>query len=137
MRKKMVQYKDLKFKALYFVEGYATFRGYKYRPDGTVFVVKEGSVLEDVDIPRGLNGVLDLGWVKLVAPKVPEDWVWGIDSYLKEWDLPRFEGLALDGEAFWLQTHKTQGWYLVVSENAWENRWKEVEELLLSTDIAR
>jgi len=137
MRKKMVQHKGLKFKALYFVEGYATFRGYKYRPDGTVFVVKEGSVLEDVDIPRGLNEVLDLGWVKLVAPKVPEDWVWGIDSYLKEWDLPRFEGLALDGEAFWLQTHKTQGWYLVVSEKAWENRWKEVEEYLLQTEMAK
>jgi len=98
---------------------------------------EEGSVLENVVIPRGLGGVLDLGWVKLVEPKVPEDWVWGIDSYLKEWDLPQFEGLALDGKALWLQTYKTKKWYLVVSENAWENRWKEVEELLLSTDIAR
>jgi hypothetical protein len=74
--KKMVQHKGLKF----------TFRGYKYRPDGTVFVVKEGSVLEDVVIPRGLGGELDLG-----------DWTWGTDSYFKEWDLPQFEGLALDG----------------------------------------
>jgi hypothetical protein len=135
--RKMVQHKGLKFKALYFVEGYATFRGYKYRPDGTVFVVKEGSVLEDVVIPRGLDGVLDLGWVKLVEPKVPEDWVWGLDSYLKEWDLPRFEGLALGGEALWLQTHKTKGWYLVVSERAWENNWKEVEEYLLQTEMAK
>jgi hypothetical protein len=141
MRKKMVQYKGLKFKALYFVEGYATFRGYKYRPDGTVFVVKEGSVLEDVDIPRGLNGVLDLGWVKLVAPKVPEDWVYigGYDAYVREWDLPKYHPSETDlgGEALWLQTYKTKKFYLVVSENAWENRWKEVEELLLSTDIAR
>lgn len=139
MRKKMVQHRGLKFKAPYFIEGYATFRGCKYRPDGTVFVVKEGSVLEDVVIPRGLNGVLDLGWVKLVEPKVPEDWlsVWSYESYLKEWDLPRFEGLALDWQACWLQTYKTKRWYLVVSEEAWENRWEEVEEYLLQTDIAR
>jgi hypothetical protein len=139
MRKKMVQHRDLKFKALYFVEGKATFRGYKYRPDGTVFVVKEGSVLEDVDIPRGLNGVLDLGWVKLVAPKVPEDWVYigGYDSYVREWDLPKYQSSEKGLEVIWLETRKTKKWYLVVSENAWENRWKEVEELLLSTDIAR
>jgi hypothetical protein len=139
MRKKMVQYKDLKFKALYFVEGYATFRGYKYRPDGTVFVVKEGSILEDVDIPRGLNGVIDLGWVKLVEPKVPADWVYigGYDAYVREWDLPKYQGREKGLEVIWLETRKTKKWYLVVSENAWENRWKEVEELLLSTDIAR
>jgi hypothetical protein len=135
--KKMVQHKGLKFKALYFVEGEATFRGYKYRPDGTVFVVKKGSVLEDVVIPQGLNGVFDLGWVKLMEPKVPEDWAWGVDTYLKEWDLPRFEGFALDWQALWLQTYKTKKWYLVVSESAWENRWEEVEEYLLQTDIAR
>jgi len=136
--RKMIQYKGLNFKALYFVEGTATFRGYKYRPDGTVFVVKEGSVLEDVVIPRGLGGVLDLGWVKLVEPKVPEDWlsVWSYESYLKEWDLPQFEGLALDGKALWLQTYKTKGWDLVVSEKAWENNWKEVEEYLLQTEMA-
>jgi hypothetical protein len=141
MRKKMVQHKDLKFKALYFVEGYTTFRGCKYRPDGTVFVVKEGSVLEDVVLPRGLSGVLDLGWVKLVGPKVPEDWlfVWSYESYLKAWDLPKYHPneTGLGGEALWLQTYKTKKFYLVVSKNAWENRWKEVEELLLSTDIAR
>jgi hypothetical protein len=139
MRKKMVQHKGLKFKALYNIEGKATFRGYKYRPDGTVFVVKEGSVLEDVEIPRGLGGVLDLGWVKLVEPKVPEDWIWiwGYDSYLREWDLPKFQSKEKDLQAIWLQTYKTKKWYLVVSENEWNNRWKEVEELLLQTDIAR
>jgi hypothetical protein len=141
MRKKMVQHKGLKFKALYFLEGFATLRGCKYRPDGTVFVVKKGSVLRDVVLPRGLGGELDLGWIKLVEPKVPEDWlsVWSYDSYLKEWDLPKYQSKERDlgGEALWLQTYKTKKLYLVVSENAWENRWKEVEELLLSTDIAR
>jgi len=134
----MVQHKGLKFKALYFVEGKATFRGYKYRPDGTVFVVKEGSVLEDVVIPRGLDGVLDLGWVKLVEPKVPEDWlsVWSYEEYLKEWDLPMFQMEEKKVEAIWLMTFKSKV-YLVVSERSWENKWKEVEELLLSTDIAR
>jgi hypothetical protein len=139
--KKMVSYKGLKFKALYKVEGYATFRGYKYRPDGTVFVVKEGSVLEDVVLPRGLSGVLDLGWVKLVEPKVPEDWlaVWSYEEYLKEWDLPKYHPSEtdLDGEALWLQTYNTGKFYLVVSEKAWEKRWKEVEDLLLRTDMAR
>ncbi|MFZ8787868.1 hypothetical protein [Thermocrinis sp.] len=136
--RKMVQHKGLKFKALYFVEGKATFRGYKYRPDGTVFVVKEGSVLEDVVIPRGLDGVLDLGWVKLVEPKVPEDWlsVWSYEEYLKEWDLPMFQMEEKKVEAIWLMTFKSKV-YLVVSERSWENKWKEVEELLLSTDIAR
>jgi hypothetical protein len=137
--KKMVQHKGLKFKALYFVEGEATFRGYKYHPDGTVFVVKEGSVLEDVVIPRGLGEVLDLGWVKLMEPKIPEDWlpVWSYESYLKEWDLPKYQGKEKGLEIIWLQTYKTKKLYLVVSEKAWENNWKEVEELLLSTDIAR
>jgi hypothetical protein len=136
--RKMVQHKGLKFKALYFVEGYATFRGYEYRPDGTVFVVKEGSVLEDVVIPRGLDGVLDLGWVKLVEPKVPEGWlsVWSYEEYLKEWDLPMFQMEEKKVEAIWLMTFKSKV-YLVVSERSWENKWKEVEELLLSTDIAR
>jgi hypothetical protein len=130
MRKKMVQHKGL-----------ATFCGHEYYPDGVVFAAKGGSVLEDVVLPRGLAGELDLGWVKLREPKVPEDWlsVWSYESYLKAWDLPKYHPneTDLNGEALWLQTYKTKKFYLVVSENAWENRWKEVEELLLSTDIAR
>lgn len=86
------------------------------------------------------GGLCHIPWL-LVEPKVPEDWlsVWSYDSYLKEWDLPKYHPSETDlgGEALWLQTYKTKKFYLVVSKNAWENRWKEVEELLLSTDIAR
>jgi len=97
MRKKMVQYKDLKFKALYFVEGKATFRGCKYRPDGTVFVVKEGSVLEDVDIPRGLGGVL------LLQPSKPE-------ALIEKYDLQTIqdvERLVID----FAETHRNMFFY--------------------------
>jgi hypothetical protein len=57
MRKKMVQHKSLKFKALYFVEGYATFRGYKYRPDETLSDLR-GDGHPQVRLPIGQRHLL-------------------------------------------------------------------------------
>lgn len=107
----------------FFLDGYAY--EYKGRPvidltdprfrlvlkDGVCLVVSEGTRL------IGVNGQLDLGWVKLEGAK---DWEGQAFPVPKE--------IVLDGKGVWLWTPHTQRWLLVVSEEIWKGQWKRVRK---------
>jgi|YNPMSStandDraft_1061717.scaffolds.fasta_scaffold13906_3 hypothetical protein len=102
---------------LLYVDG-DVFLGREYLPDGTVIVAKKGTRLYEI---CGVEGEVDLGWVKLIGAGnscsgLPEY----VDAYL--------EGIL------WLKDGKND--ILVVSEELWEEHWDKVERFLLSTGFA-
>jgi len=119
-----VPHKGVFLKALRYVE--EDFCEYEDLPHGAVLVAKKGSRFYDLD-----TDYRDLGWAELLEADLPDDWEGSYEDYLYEIDLPRYIGLALNGEAVRLRTARTERWILVVSENAWENRWEEVKKFLL------
>jgi hypothetical protein len=127
----LIFYEGVYLSALRFVEG--EFYNYEGLPSGAVLVAKQGSVFLDLCI----DGSRDLGWVELIKAFPPDDWEDSYDDYAYEYDLPEFCGLALNGEAVRLITARTRKRFLVVSENAWYNRWEEVKEYLLEYGYAK
>jgi hypothetical protein len=123
-------YKGVYFSALRFVEG--EFYDYEGLPSGAVLVAKQGSAFLDLCI----DGSRDLGWAELIKAFPPDDWEDEYEDYAIEYDLPEFLGLALKGEAVRLMTARTGRRFLVVSENAWHNRWEEVKRYLLEHGYA-
>jgi hypothetical protein len=115
-----IPYKGMLFEALYFVEGEVDFLGYDL-PHHTVFVAKEGTRFLNVG---GVDGELDLGWVKLKGTEIP-NW--------EEYPLPVYEGIVLD-DSIVLMRARVAGWWnkvCIVSARALEERWQEVENYLL------
>jgi hypothetical protein len=102
---------------LLYVDG-DVFLGREYLPYGTVVVAKKGTRLHEV---CGVEGELDLGWVKLIGVG---------NSYP---GLPKYEGTDLEG-TIWIKDGRNT--ILVVAEEVWEERWDEVEQLLLSRGMA-
>jgi hypothetical protein len=90
----------------------------EYLPDGTVIVVKKGTRLHGV---CGVEGELDLGWVKLI----------GAGTSCQ--DLPEYKGSDLEG-TLWIKEYRNR--ILVVSEELWKERWEEMARFLLSRDMA-
>jgi hypothetical protein len=118
-------YEGVYFSALRYVEG--EFYNYEDLPSVAVLVAKQGSVFLDLCI----DYYKDLGWAVFEEASLPEDWEDSYDDYAYENDLPKYLGLALDGEAVRLITARTRRRFLVVSENAWHNCWEEVKRYLL------
>ncbi|MFZ8862652.1 MAG: putative amidoligase domain-containing protein [Thermocrinis sp.] len=115
-----VPYKGLLFDALYFAEGEVDFLGYVL-PHHTVFVAKDGTRFLNVG---GVEGELDLGWVKLKGTEIP-NW--------KERSLPVYEGIVLDDSIVLLRA-RVDGWWnkvCIVSARAMEERWDEVRSYLV------
>jgi hypothetical protein len=102
---------------LLYVEG-DVFLGREYLPDGTVVVAKSGTRLYEV---CGVEGELDLGWVKLMGAGTSCS------------GLPKYMGTDLEG-TLWLKDGRNR--ILVVSEKLWEERWEEVERFLYSVGMA-
>jgi len=118
-----VPYKGLLFRSLYLVEGEVDFLGYKL-PHNTVFVVKEGTRFLNVG---GVEGELDLGWVKLKGTEIP-------DSDWEKYSVPVFKGgIVLDDNIVLLQA-RVDGWWnriCIVSARAMEERYDEVSRYLV------
>jgi len=123
-------YKGVYIFALRYVEG--EFDDYGNLPSGAVLVAKQGSVFLDLYI----DYINDPGWASFKDALLPEDWEDSYDDYAYERDLPRYLGLALDGEAVRLITTRTRKRFLVVSESAWQSRWEEVKQYLLDHGYA-
>jgi len=116
-----VPFKGLLFRTLYLVEGEVDFLGYKL-PHKAVFVAKDGTRFLNVG---GVNGELDLGWVKLIGTELP-DW--------EEHSIPVFRGgIVLDNSIVLLRA-RVDGWWnriCIVSERAMEERYDEVSFYLV------
>jgi hypothetical protein len=123
-------YEGVYLSALRFVEG--EFYDYEGLPHDAVLVAKQRSVFLDLCI----DGSRDLGWAELIKAFPPDDWEDSYDDYVDEYDLPEFLGLALKGQVVRLMTARTGRRILVVSENAWHNRWEEVRKYLLEHGYA-
>jgi len=102
---------------LLYVDG-DVFLGREYFPNGTVVVAKKGTRLHEV---CGVEGELDLGWVKLI----------GVGDSCPS--LPKYVGTYLEG-TLWFKDGKND--IIVVSEELWEERWDEVERFLFSIGLA-
>jgi hypothetical protein len=129
LRKKLnptpILYKGVYLSALRYVE--ERFYNYEELPSVAVLVAKQGSVFLDLCI----DYYKDLGWAVFEEALLPEDWEDSYDDFVYEYDLPRYLGLALNGEAVRLITARTRRRLLVVSESAWHGRWEEVKQYLL------
>jgi hypothetical protein len=116
---KGVPYKGLLFKALYFVEGEVDCLGYEL-PHNTVFVAKEGTRFLNVG---GVDGELDLGWVKLKGTEL--NW--------EEYPIPVYKGIVLDDSIILMRALVADWWnrVCIVSARALEERWDEVRNYLV------
>jgi hypothetical protein len=123
-------HKGVFFRSLHFVEGEVF--SYRGLPLMAVFVAREGVRFYNLAQSKDM----DLGWVKLFAARLPEDWEGSYYEYVRMNDLPGFKDLALDGKAVILTTERTHKYFLVVSEDAWENNWEEVKQYLLQQGYA-
>jgi hypothetical protein len=118
-----IPYKGMLFTALYFVEGEVDFLDYDC-PHMAVFVVKEGTRFLNVG---GVDGELDLGWVKFKGTEIP-NW--------EEYPLPVYNGIVLDDRVVLLRTRITLNRVCVVSQRAWETQWEEVSTYLRVEGVA-
>jgi len=121
---KGVPYKGLLFDALYFVEGEVDFLGYDC-PHRTVFVAKEGTRFLNVG---GVEGELDLGWVKFKGTDVP-NW--------EEYPLPVYKGDLEDIKIVLMRTQITLNEVCIVSEASLEKNWGYLETYFLAEGWAR
>jgi len=121
---KGVPYKGLLFRALYLVEGEVDFLGYEL-PHHTVFVAKDGTRFLNVG---GVEGELDLGWVKLKGTEIPElDW--------EEYSIPVFRGGIVLDDSIVILWARVDGWWnrvCIVSARAMEERCNEVRTYLVA-----
>ncbi len=102
---------------LLYVDG-DVFLGREYLPHGTIVVAKKGTRLHEI---CGVEGELDLGWVKLI----------GAGNSCP--GLPKYVGTDLEGT---LRLKDGRNDIIVVSEELWEERWDEVESYLFSVGMA-
>jgi hypothetical protein len=123
-------HKGVFFRSLHFVEGEVF--SYRGLPLMAVFVAREGASFYNLVQSKDM----DLGWVKLFACRLPENWEGSYYDYVRMNDLPGFKNFALDGKAVILETERTYRRFLVVSEDAWENNWEEVKQYLLQKGYA-
>jgi len=123
-------HKGVFFRSLHFVEGEVF--SYRGLPLKAVFVAREGASFYNLDQSKDM----DLGWVRLFAARLPENWEGSYYDYARMNDLPGFKDLALDGKVVILETERTYRQFLVVSEDAWENNWEEVKQYLLQKGYA-
>jgi hypothetical protein len=125
-----VPYKGVCLRHLRYVEG--DFWEYDSLPDGAILVAGKGARFYD------LANYGNLGWAVFEEVSLPDDWEASFDDYLWELDLPRWVRVdgslarVLDGKAVILKTARTERWFLVISEEVWENRWEEVKKYLLA-----
>jgi len=123
-------HKGVFFRALHFVEGDVF--SYRGLPLMAVFVARGGARFYNLAQSKDM----DLGWVKLFAVRLPENWEGSYYDYVRMNDLPGFKDFALDGKAVILGTERTYKRFLVVSEEVWENSWEEVKQYLLKKGYA-
>jgi hypothetical protein len=123
-------HKGVFFRSLHFVEGEVF--SYGGLPLMAVFVAREGARFYNLAQSKDM----DLGWVKLFAARLPENWEGSYYDYVRMNDLPGFKDFALDRKAVILETERTYKCFLVVSEEAWENHWEEVKQYLLQKGYA-
>jgi hypothetical protein len=112
-----VIHKGIVLEDLRYMEG-DVFLDREYLPHGTVIVVKKGTRLHGV---CGVEGELDLGWVKLI----------GAGTSCQ--GLPEYRGTDLEG-TLWLKEYRNT--ILVVSQELWEEHLDEVGSLLFSRGMA-
>jgi hypothetical protein len=112
-----VIHKGIVLEELRYMEG-DVFLDREYLPDGAVIVVKKGTRLHEI---CGVEGELDLGWVKLIGAENPCQ------------GLPEYKGSDLEG-TLWLKKYRDT--VLVVSEELWEEHLEEVERLLFPRGMA-
>jgi hypothetical protein len=87
-------------------------------PNFAVIVAAQGTRLHSV---RGIEGELDLGWIKLIGAS---------NSFS---GLPEYDGADLEGTV-WLKVR--YGCILVVSEELWKTQWEKIRKYLVSTGMA-
>jgi hypothetical protein len=121
-----VLHKDVRLSHLRYVEG--EFWRYGDLPNNAVLVARVGSMFFDLY----LDWDTDLGWATFHPADIPDDWEGTYEEMAREYDLPVVEDFCLDEEAVLMETARTGRRFLVVSEEAWENRWEEVKEYLLT-----
>jgi len=112
-----VVHNEIVLNELLYVDG-DVFLGREYLPHGTVIVAKKGTRLYEV---CGVEGELDLGWVKLM----------GAGKSCS--GLPKYVGTCLEG-ILWIKDDGKD--IIVVSEELWEERWDKVKSFLLSAGLA-
>uniref|UniRef100_A0A7C5SXT9 BEACH domain-containing protein n=1 Tax=Thermocrinis ruber TaxID=75906 RepID=A0A7C5SXT9_9AQUI len=112
-----VIYKEIVLNNLLYVDG-DVFLDREYLPDKTVIVARRGTHLHGI---CGVEGELDLGWVRLIGSghSCP--------------GLPKYRGSNFEG-TLWLKDGSSV--ILVVSEELWEERWEEVKRFLFSVGLA-
>jgi hypothetical protein len=122
-------HKGVFFRSLHFVEGEVF--SYRGLPLMAVFVARKGARFYNL-----ASKDRDLGWVKLFAARLPENWEGSKLDYVRMNDLPWVRDSVLGGKAVILETERTRRCFLVVSEDAWENNWEEVKQYLLQKGYA-
>jgi hypothetical protein len=115
--KESTPYRGLLFSAIRYVDG--EFYNYEDLPDRAVLVVKHGSKFFCV----GPYANKKLWWLELVGAPLPEDW--------EMLDLPRGEGGSLEIPTFIITTTRSKKWFLVVLEEAWQQKWEYVRWYLI------
>jgi hypothetical protein len=113
-------YRGLLFSAIRYVDG--EFYNYEDLPDRAVLVAKHGSRFLNLNLGPFPNR--KFWWVELVAAP-PED--------REELDLPREYGGSLELPTVILTTTRSKKWFLVVSEEAWNDasRWPTLRWYLI------
>jgi len=115
--KESTPYRGLLFSAIRYVDG--EFYNYEDLPDRAVLVAKHGSKF----FCFGPYSNKKLWWLELVGGPLPEDW--------EMLDLPRGEGGNLQIPTFIITTTRSKKWFLVVSEEAWHQKWEYVRWYLI------
>jgi len=112
-------YRGLRFNAIRYVDG--EFYNYEDLPDRAVLVAKHGSKFFCV----GPYANKKLWWLELVGTPLPENW--------EMLELPMGEGGSLEIPTFIISTTRSKKWFLVVSEEAWNDssRWPTLRWYLL------
>jgi hypothetical protein len=107
-------------------------RFYEDLPSKTVLVVRTGSRFMNLGLVKDMK----LRWASFFYARLPGDWGGLFEEYLYEKDLPVFCGCALEGMAVEFRTARTGREILVVWEEAWHGRRKEVKNFLLEAGYA-
>jgi hypothetical protein len=112
-------YRGLRFNAIRYVDG--EFYNYEDLPDRAVLVAKHGSKF----FCYGPYSNKKLWWMETVGSPLPENW--------EMLDLPWGEGGNLEIPTFIITTTRSKKWFLVVSEEAWNDasRWPTLRWYLL------
>ncbi len=130
--KNSVPYKGVRLSHLRYVED--SFWEYDSLPDRAILVAREGARFYD------LANHVSPGWAVFEKATLPDDWKGSFDDYIWELDLPKLvsgsSAFAIAPLGMVLKTARSRRRFLVISEEAWENKWDHVEAYLLIYDWA-